>query len=232
MTYEHRTFEDIIDVIPATTNKSADVWTGNLYGNHQDGFGGGGMSAFFLSLSAGNLDIETPAARAVDDVTAQSNGSYGKLWLNATRLQRVTDTVSLYGSFTGQLASKNLDPSEKLVLGGMDAIRAYPQGEAFGDEGYIASLEARLLLAGLSEHVPGQVHLLGFVDTGSVTINKDPWFPVDNHRNLSATGVGATWIDPGNFAIRTYYARKLGSEDAISAPDKSGRFWIQAIKYF
>jgi hypothetical protein len=41
-----------------------------------------------------------------------------------------------------------------------------------------------------------------------------------------------TWDAPGNFAVRTYYARKLGSEDAISAPDKSGRFWIQAVKYF
>jgi len=32
--------------------------------------------------------------------------------------------------------------------------------------------------------------------------------------------------------IRTYYAAKLGNEPAISAPDKSGRFWIQLVKYF
>ena len=38
--------------------------------------------------------------------------------------------------------------------------------------------------------------------------------------------------DPGNFMLRAYYARKLGSEMAISAPDKSGRFWIQGVKYF
>lgn len=190
------------------------------------------MSAFFLSLSSGTLDVQTPAALAADAATARTNGSYSKLWLNATRLQRVTDRVSLHASLTGQLASKNLDPSEKFVLGGMDGVRAYPQGEAFGDEGYLMSLEARFLLAGLSERVPGQVHLLGFVDAGNVTINKNLWFAGANERSLSATGVGATWVDPGNFAIRTYYARKLGNEDAISAPDKSGRFWIQAIKYF
>lgn len=232
LTYDHRKFEDIIDVIPATTDKKADVWTGNLYGNHQDSFGGGGVSAFFVSLSSGSLDIETPAALAVDAVTARTQGSYSKLWVNSTRLQRITERVSLHASLTGQLASKNLDPSEKFVLGGMDGIRAYPQGEAFGDEGYLVSIEARLLLAGLSARVRGQVHLLGFVDAGSVTINKNPWFSTPNERSLSATGVGATWVDPGNFAIRTYYARKLGNEDAISAPDKSGRFWIQAIKYF
>jgi hypothetical protein len=32
--------------------------------------------------------------------------------------------------------------------------------------------------------------------------------------------------------VKAYYARKLGSEDAQSAPDKSGRFWVQAVKYF
>ena len=69
-------------------------------------------------------------------------------------------------------------------------------------------------------------------DTGTVTINKDPWFVGDNRRTLSGAGVGLTWTDPGNFAIRTYYAQKLGNEVATSAPDKSGRFWIQAVKYF
>ena len=70
------------------------------------------------------------------------------------------------------------------------------------------------------------------VEWGDETIVLKPFLETTTFRNLSATGVGATWIDPGNFAIRTYYARKLGSEDAISAPDKSGRFWIQAIKFF
>ena len=114
----------------------------------------------------------------------------------------------------------------------MDGVRAYPQGEAFGDQGYIANLEARWLLNGLSEHALGDLHLIGFVDTGKVTINKDPWYAGPNSRNLSSYGVGLSWSDPGNFLVRTYYARKLGNELAMSAPDKSGRFWIQAIKYF
>jgi hypothetical protein len=32
--------------------------------------------------------------------------------------------------------------------------------------------------------------------------------------------------------VKAFYARKLGSEDARSAPDKAGRFWVQAVKYF
>lgn len=232
LAYEHRTFEDRIDLISAVTDKQADVVIASLYGNHYDGFGGGGANAFYLGLSSGDLDIQTPAARAADAATARTQGSYTRLAFNASRLQRVTDLVSVYGAIGGQLASGNLDASEKMVLGGMDGVRAYPQGEGFGDEGLLATVEARLLLAGLSERVPGQLHLLGFVDGGRITVDKEPWFAGDNNRTLGSTGVGLTWDEPGNFAVRTYYAVKAGSEDALSAPDKSGRFWIQAIKYF
>lgn len=233
MAYEAKRFDDRIDLFPADGRVAhAGTATASLYGNHIDDFAGGGTTAFLVSLSAGSLDIQTPAALAADAASARTNGSYQKLLFHVSRLQRVTGSLSLYAGLTGQVASKNLDPSEKLVLGGMDGIRAYPQGEAFGDEGYLLDVEARLHLAGLSARVPGDLHLLGFVDAGRVTINKDPWYTGVNVRNLSAAGVGLSWNDPGNFAVRTYYAVKLGNEQAISAPDRAGRFWIQAVKYF
>jgi hemolysin activation/secretion protein len=229
---EQRKFHDVIDLFDSVSNRKAQVATAELYGGHQDTLGGGGLTTFYVSLSAGSLDIQTPAARAADAAGPRTDGSYGKLWFNVARLQRVTDLVSLYGSLSGQLASTNLDPSEKMILGGMDGVRGYPQGEGFGDEGYLAHVEGRLLLPALAAYVPGQVHLLGFVDAGHIKVNKHPWYDGSNSRTLSSAGVGVTWSDPGNFSLRMYYARKLGSEDAISAPDRSGRFWIQAIKYF
>lgn len=233
LTYEHKVFEDRLDLFPAANRLAdADVMTLALYGDHRDGFGGGGTTSFYLALSGGQLDIESPLPRAIDAATARTQGDYSKLWFHGSRVQRITRNLSLGASITGQLASKNLDPSEKLVLGGMDGIRGYPQGEATGDEGLIANLEARLLMARTSERIPGQLHLLGFVDAGRITINKDPWFPGDNERNLSSAGVGLSWSEPGDWSVRSYYAWKLGSEDAVSAPDKSGRFWIQAVKYF
>ena len=117
-------------------------------------------------------------------------------------------------------------------LGGPYAVRAYPVGEAYADQGYVVNLEARLLLPKFSERMPGQMHLVGFVDAGRVTINKNPWTTGDNNRTLSGAGVGLTWEDYNNFAVRTYWARKLGNEAATSAPDKDGRFWIQLVKYF
>jgi len=228
-----KTFQDRIDLYSSVTDKKVQALTASLTGDHRDNFAGGGVSAYSLAWTTGNLDIETPAARTIDAATAQSNGHYNKLGFSAMRLQNVTDRVSLYGAISGQLASKNLDVSEKMSLGGMYGVRAYPVGEAYADEGYLLTLEARLLLPKFSQQMPGQMHLIAFVDSGSVRINKNVWDrSIDNRRTLSGGGIGLNWIDPGNFAVRTYYARKIGNEAATSAPDASGRFWIQAVKYF
>jgi len=228
-----KTFQDRIDLYSSVTDKKVQALTASLTGDHRDNFAGGGVSAYSLAWTTGNLDIETPAARTIDAATAQSNGHYNKLGFSAMRSQNVTDTVSLYGAINGQLASKNLDVSEKMSLGGMYGVRAYPVGEAYADEGYLMTLEARLLLPKFSQQMPGQMHLIAFVDSGSVRINKNVWdSSIDNRRTLSGGGIGFNWIDPGNFAVRTYYARKIGNEAATSAPDASGRFWIQAVKYF
>jgi len=232
LAYDHKTFKDEVDLFQSVTERNSDVLMPSLYGDHRDRFGGGGLSSWSLTWSTGELDIETPAALAVDDATARSNGHFDKLAFNAARLQRLGGPFSLYAAVGGQFASKNLDVSEKMELGGMNAVRAYPEGEAYADEGIVGTLEARMDLPKFWASQPGYMQLIGLVDAGSVKIAKNPWTAGDNRRTLSGAGVGATWSDPGNFTIRTYYALKLGSEDALSAPDKSGRFWVQLIKYF
>jgi hemolysin activation/secretion protein len=232
LAFDIRTFRDQVDSIPTVADKRANVLMASLYGDRRDTLGGGGSMSYALTWSAGNLDLQTPAVEALDAATARTNGSYSKLAFSLSRLQRVTDSVSLSAALNGQGASKNLDPSEKMELGGMYAVRAYPEGEAFADEGYVLNLEARYLLPKFAPRMPGQVELIGFVDTGSVTINRNPWDASPNHRTLSGAGVGFNWSETNNFMLRAYYAFKVGNEMATSAPDKNGRFWIQGVKFF
>jgi len=228
---DSKVFQDRLDAIPSATDKRAQVLTATVYGDQRDAIGGGGLSTYSLAWSMGKLDIQTPAARAIDDTTASSNGQYNKLAFAVSRLQQATQTLSFLASLSGQVASKNLDVSEKMALGGMYGVRAYPEGEAYADQRYLLTLEARQLLR-LPPRVMGQVHLAAFVDTGSVTLSQSPWTAATNSRHLSGAGVGAYWTHANDFSVRAFYARKLGSEDALSAPDKSGRFWVQAVKYF
>ncbi|MCG2594974.1 ShlB/FhaC/HecB family hemolysin secretion/activation protein [Ramlibacter sp. XY19] len=228
-----KSFRDEVDTIPARIDRKSHVLLASVYGDHRDDFFGGGMDSYSATLASGVLDIQTPAARAVDDVTAHSNGHFNKLSFQAMRLQRLGGgPFSVYAAASGQLASKNLDVSEKMQLGGMNGVRAYPEGEAYGDEGYLLTLEGRMDITALPPAIPGAIQLVAFVDAGGITINKNPWAPIDNHRRLSAAGVGINWAQAGNFLVRTSYARKLGDAPALSAPDKSGRFWVQLVKYF
>jgi hemolysin activation/secretion protein len=232
LAYDDKTFQDKVEVASLVTDKKARAATASLYGDHHDSVGGGGVSSYSLSYTVGDIDIETADVRAFDALTARTDGRYRKLGFSATRLQRVTGALSLYAAVNGQLASKNLDVSERIALGGIGGVRAYPEGEAYGDQGYVVNLEARLQLPALPASMPGQMQLIGFVDSGTVTRNKNPWTAGDNRTTLSGAGIGLSWADNNNFVVRTYYAHKLGNGMATSAPDKGGRFWIQAVKYF
>jgi hemolysin activation/secretion protein len=232
LVFDAKTFQDKVDATSSVTDRKVTSLTTSLVGDHRDGFAGGGVTGATVAWTTGDLEIQTPAVRSFDAVTAQTEGRYNKLALSAMRLQAVTETISLYGAISGQVASKNLDVSEKMALGGMDGVRAYPTGEAYADQGYLMTLEARMMLPKFSQQMPGQMQLIAFVDSGTVKASKNPWTGGSDSRTLSGAGVGLNWTDPGNFSVRTYYARKLGNEPATSAPDASGRFWIQAVKYF
>jgi hemolysin activation/secretion protein len=230
--YESKRFEDRLDAVASTTEKAAHVFTASLSGDQRDNLGAGGLTAFALTLSSGEITIQTAAARAFDLSTAQSNGHFNKLGYSASRLQSLSPTFALYAGLNGQLASKNLDASEKMELGGMAGVRAYPEGEAYGDEGYVLNLEARWLLPPWSPRAIGQLQLVGFIDAGSVVLNKNPWTTDSNQRSLSGAGIGLNWAAANKYQVRLAYAHKLGNEAARSAPDANDRLWLQAVKYF
>lgn len=229
--FDAKTFRDTVDSTSTRTDKKARAAMASLTGDHRDGFGGGGLSTYALTWTSGQIDINSPAALATDAASVHSNGHYDKWGFNAMRLQSVTDTVSLYAAVNAQLATKNLDVSEKMALGGANGVRAYPEGEAYADQGYVLNLEARALLPRWSERQSGQMRLTGFVDTGTATLNKKPWSAGQNRRTLSGAGIGLNWAD-NNFSVKAYYARKLGNAPAMAAPDETGRFWLQAANYF
>ena len=228
---DERSFEDDIGETASRENRRDAVGTLGFNGNHHDHLWGGGWDSFSLAVSAGDLDIRTDTTRALDATTARTNGGYGKLFFMVDRLQTIYGPFSLYGDLRGQLASKNLDISEKMELGGAYGVRAYPEGEGYGDEGYIATIEGRYLLPRFAPRFPGRVQLIGFFDTGAVKLYENPWVPGPNTLTRSGAGVGAIWDTTNNFQVKVSYAFRL-TGPATSAPDRTGQLWIEVIKYF
>ena len=227
---EAKFFEDRLGTAATESHRRVKVLSLGLSGNHLDSFGGGGSNVYSVGTSFGDLDIRSAADRAIDRVTARSNGGYAKFQASVAREQNVSGPLSFYVAARGQLSSKNLDSSEKIELGGPYAVRAYPEGEAFGDEGYVATAEARMLLPAFA--LPGRLQLIGFVDVGAIRFAKDPWFTGPNVARRSGVGAGLNWTAPNNFIVQATYAHKLGDRPSTLYDDGDGRFWFRVAKFF
>ena len=188
------------------------------------------FASYALRVEAGDVHFESADALAADQASAQSAGHYRKTAYSFALYQAVTSKLQLYLALSGQQASKNLISSEKFSLGGPYGVRAYPTGEAPGDEGYLATAEVRWAVT--QSLLPGQLGVYGFVDTGFVRDNVDPFTTDSNHRRLSGAGVGVTLSNAPSYEVRLVYAHKLGDAVAVADTDHAGRVWLQLTKAF
>ena len=156
-------------------------------------------------------------------LTVEPEGHYNKAVLTASAVQAFNKEWDLLVKFQGQQAGTNLDSSEKIYLGGANAVRAYPQGEGSGDEGYQATAELRY-----HTKVPGLV-LSTFFDIGHVKYMHDGTIP--GGTTLKGWGIGVTWSRPNDFFARFDYARRIGLADNATDDAKSKqRMWFQLGK--
>ena len=139
--------------------------------------------------------------------------------MSISRQQGLTGKLSLSAQLRGQWANKNLDSSEKFSLGGASGVRAYPSGEAYGDSGWLGSVELRYA-------VLPQMAASMFYDAGAVRVNAKPYLLTSNERSLSGVGIGLAGAYDA-FDWRMTLAWRNG-EPSTSEPDKKPRFWAQA----
>lgn len=222
--FDDKRLKDDIDLFDSKSDKRSRVVIATLNGNSRDDLFGGGVNSFALAWSQGSLNIDGALNQAIDDLTAGTQGRFHKLNPSLVRLQRLTDRFSLYTQLQGQWADGNLDSSEKISLGGAYGVRAYPQGEASGDQGWLANLELRYALTDAWQ-------LSTFADHGQVRLNKDTWSNGENHRSLSAAGVGARWATH-DWQVNAVAAWKIGNDDPQSDVDRSPRLWAQVVRFF
>ena len=230
-TGEYRELEDRIASLDIVNEKSAHALQWGAGGDLRDAFFGGGLTAFQALMTNGQLYIHTGTLVASDAATARTQGGYKKLTFALNRLQSITEDMRLVMTYMGQQASDNLDSSEKFSLGGISGVRAYPPGEAAGDDAHLFQAEARV---NGGTWQGGQVVPSAFLDYGVSRINHEPWpgFTGVNYRKLAGMGVGIEWSRPGSLFVRGWYAHKLGNEPALADADRPSRVWVQAGALF
>ena len=230
-----------------TSDKRNDSWAATLSGDFRDE---SGINSYSTTFASGKLDLSgNQTNQTVDAATAKTEGNYSKINYNFARVHPLSGDYSLYAALSGQAAAHNLDSAEKWVLGGASGIRAYPQGEASGDEGQILNFEFR---RDLGMYSFGNIQLLGFFDAGSIVLHKNTWTgwqganaSLSDNYNLYGTGMGVNLSSfgrgnkLGDYAAKAFFAAKIGNNpgrdinnnDSDNANNKF-RFWLQAIKSF
>ncbi|HOG11519.1 MAG TPA: ShlB/FhaC/HecB family hemolysin secretion/activation protein [Smithellaceae bacterium] len=213
----------------------------SLSGSFFDGFGGGGLTSANAVVTGGSLDLSGHEVnKANDERGPKTHGGFLRGAYSLARLQRLSRDRSLFGSLRGQFASGNLDSSQKFILGGPTGVRAYPVGEAAGDEGHVLTVETRYDLPLLPSWAATQ--LVAFFDGGWVKLHRSPWPGAvasatgKNDYWLSGGGLGLNVGKAGLYSLRFSYAHKIGPNDGKSAAGKDadnrsddGRFWLQLL---
>ena len=208
-------------------------------GDHSDPLsftGLGAYTSYSVQVSGNDLKLDGWAPDlAQDAATAQSQGGALKLVAQLSQTLRVASDATVYGAVLVQAASKNLDSSEKFALGGPQGIRAYPVGEASGDDAVLLNLEWR-------KELTRQLGLLLFVDAGWVQLHHAAW-PLWNSSDpgaknsyaLGGTGATVVWdVRPGA-QLQATVALPIGRNPGRDAKghDADGRasnarLWLQA----
>ena len=213
-TYQAKDLQDNRDSTQTYESKSSRSMPLALQFDYRDTFDG--MTYGSVSWTPGKLKLDA-GLTAVDYYATK--GSFHKFNLDVVRLQSLPAGLSLMAHLSWQQADKNLDSSEKLSLGGASGVRAYPSGEATGDEGGLVQLELR--------YGAGACTPYAFMDAGRITVNAKPAPASDNRRSLRGSGLGLryqrqAWSADLALAWRTTGGRPLSETNSDPKP----RVWL------
>ncbi|SCX69001.1 ShlB/FhaC/HecB family hemolysin secretion/activation protein [Variovorax sp. EL159] len=221
--FDDKTLRDTVGRTATTTKSDLRNVVLGLNGDWQDDVGGGARNALALNLTTGRLQLDADSLLQ-DAASAKSAGSFSKFNYQLQRLQALTPGLALALSLGGQQANRNLASAEKFSLGGSQGVRAYAQGEANGDEGWLATAELRWQAA------PGW-QVLAFHDSGSVKTNRRPWTRDSNRRHLEGAGMGVLWSTE-RLSFSFTAAWPMGREAAQPDMNRGPRLWGQLAAMF
>lgn len=218
-----------------TTRYRVETATFGLNGNYVDSLGGGGANTVNFGLINGQVNLDGSPNKATDAATTRTEGSFFKWRYALSRLQVMTSKLAFFAGYSGQIASKNLDSSERFYLGGASGIRAYPTSEGGGAEGNMLNLELRWKL-------PEGFNLTGFYDCGQVKVNRNNDYvdaPTLNKISLKGAGLTMGWQSKQGLALKAIWSRRIGENPnpTNSGNDQDGtlntdRVWLTLSQQF
>ncbi|MDD6698948.1 MAG: ShlB/FhaC/HecB family hemolysin secretion/activation protein [Veillonellaceae bacterium] len=216
--YDYRKLEDDLDIFGglADSDKHSSSAHVGIAGNQQ--LDPKTSVDFDATVTHGTLTMDSTYAQLRDALGGDTEGSFTKFTFDGTLVRSLGHRTDVMEKISGQAASRNLDGSEQLYLGGANAIRAYPQGEGSGDDGITSTTEFRYYT-----DVPGLI-LSTYFDIGHSKFAHDGKV---GSETLKGWGLAASYQRPGDWFARLDYARRIGDSKYLSEDAKAkGRLWF------
>ncbi len=206
--------KDHVDSVSLRADRTISSLSLTSMGNQKSARGRGGISSWRLGLKVGVLSFDNSYAKSVDLGSAKTIGHFKKVTININHLQRISSISSVYFEATAQWASGNLDSSEKLVAGGVNAVRGYNSGSLSGDMGYVGTVEVRYYL---NQAFDGGLTGSLFYDAANIIVNKTPWVGLvsGNSSAISSVGIALDWIGPKQTSASFAFAVPTASKSAL-----------------
>lgn len=224
-TYQHKALDDKQGSVGSDGSKSSDSMPLALNFDRRDGLGGGGIIYGSISCATGWLNLDGALEKSDRTSGQNTRDAFYKWNIDVARVQAIpVPNLTLFGRFSGQWTTTNLDSSESFGLGGADGVRAYPSGEGYGDEGWLVQLEMRYALGPFSPYA--------FYDAGQIWINADTGHLTaatgSNDRQVAGAGVGLRY-NKGPWNLDAALAwRTQGGAPQSDSEDRNPRFWLTA----
>lgn len=225
---ERKSLTDRYETVGLESRKRVDGGSLGLALEHRDRWGGGGYNSVNAQFYRGTLHLLDPMAKLLDKPPFgyATEGSFTKFTLQAARLQYLAPRWNLYASVGVQHASRNLDPYEKLSLGGPKAVRAYATGEVLVDDGWLGSLELRF-------SPRPETTLYAFYDAAHGDMyHRRRAFDPDLGRSLRGYGLGVSWGKPGSVSMNLSVAWRATGPGVTDGGDRNPRIYWSIQKAF
>lgn len=207
--YQHKNLDD--ELLATRYNESSsNSWPVGLQFDHRDDLAEGGVIFGDLTLTPGNLNSNS---------NGTPDGGFTKVNLQLARIQNLPAAFSLFARVSGQWADRELDSSECFTLGGAGGVRAYPQGEGSGTNGWLGTLELRYTIKNFVPYL--------FYDSGEIFKDAE-----DHRRRIAGAGIGLR-CSYGNWGLDLISAWKTDGGDARSDDhQRNPRFWFSGSYRF
>lgn len=226
---QHKKLYDRQGTVGTDDGKLSNAVPLSLQFDGRDARFGSAITYGVISFTQGELSLGVRQLAADTYSGVNSEGRFGKWNLDIARIQSTPiDSLSLFARLSQQWSNKNLDSSEKQSLGGPAAVRAFPVGEASGDQAWVAQFEARWSRNAVSPYL---FHDLGAVQSRSRPLGlRDS--PGSNRRSIAGSGIGTRFSQGDLSADLAIAWRVRGEVPQADKLSRDPRVWLTVAHRF